>query len=77
MTSARPACTGKRRNMARNISGARARTQPDGKIEVAVAIGADPTTCLAGILPIPPDLDEIMFAGFLRRDPVEMVRAKR
>jgi len=43
------------------------------KIEVAVAIGADPATCLAGILPIPPDLDEMMFAGFLRREPVEMV----
>ncbi len=46
---------------------------PEGRIEVAVAIGADPATCLAGILPIPPDLDEFMFAGFLRREPVEMV----
>ncbi len=46
---------------------------PQGKIEVAVAIGADPVTCLAGILPIPPDLDEMMFAGFLRREPVELV----
>jgi len=46
---------------------------PEGKIEVAVAIGADPVTCLAGILPIPPDLDEMMFAGFLRREPVELV----
>jgi 4-hydroxy-3-polyprenylbenzoate decarboxylase len=45
----------------------------DGRIAVAVAIGADPVTCLAGILPIPPDLDEMMFAGFLRREPVEMV----
>jgi 4-hydroxy-3-polyprenylbenzoate decarboxylase len=45
----------------------------DGRIDVAVAIGADPVTCLAGILPIPPDLDEMMFAGFLRREPVEMV----
>ncbi len=44
-----------------------------GRIEVAVAIGADPVTCLSGILPIPPDLDEMMFAGFLRREPVEMV----
>ncbi|HXN23513.1 MAG TPA: menaquinone biosynthesis decarboxylase [Candidatus Dormibacteraeota bacterium] len=44
-----------------------------GRIEVAVAIGADPVTCLAGVLPIPPDLDEIMFAGFLRREPVELV----
>ena len=44
-----------------------------GRIEVAVAIGADPATCLAGVLPVPPDLDEMMFAGFLRREPVEMV----
>lgn len=44
----------------------------EGKIEVAVAIGADPVTCIAGALPIPPDLDEMMFAGFLRREPVEM-----
>ncbi len=44
-----------------------------GRIEVAVAIGADPMTCLAGVLPIPPDMDEMMFAGFLRREPVEMV----
>jgi 4-hydroxy-3-polyprenylbenzoate decarboxylase len=47
--------------------------QGQGRIDVAVAIGADPVTCLSGILPIPPDLDEMMFAGFLRREPVEMV----
>ena len=46
---------------------------PDGRIPVSVAIGSDPATSLAGMLPIPPDLDEMMFAGFLRRDPVEMV----
>ena len=45
----------------------------EGKLEVAVAIGSDPATCLSGILPIPPDLDEFMFAGFLRREPVEVV----
>jgi 4-hydroxy-3-polyprenylbenzoate decarboxylase len=44
-----------------------------GKMEVAVAIGADPATCLAGVLPVPPDMDEMLFAGFLRREPVEMV----
>jgi 4-hydroxy-3-polyprenylbenzoate decarboxylase len=49
---------------------------PDGRIDVAVAIGSDPMTCLSGILPIPPDLDEMMFAGFLRREPVEMVRCE-
>ncbi len=45
---------------------------PEGRIPVSVAIGADPATALAGMLPIPPDLDEMMFAGFLRREPVEM-----
>lgn len=45
---------------------------PDGRIPVSVVIGADPATALAGMLPIPPDLDEMMFAGFLRREPVEM-----
>ena len=47
-----------------------------GKLEVAVAIGADPATCLAGILPVPPDMDEFLFSGFLRRDPVELVACK-
>ena len=46
---------------------------PVGRIPVSVAIGADPSTALSGMLPIPPDLDEMMFAGFLRREPVEMV----
>ncbi|GAC1666900.1 MAG: menaquinone biosynthesis decarboxylase [Candidatus Acidiferrum sp.] len=54
---------------------ARAAT-PDGRIAVSVAIGADPATSLAGMLPIPPDLDELMFAGFLRREPVEMARCE-
>jgi 4-hydroxy-3-polyprenylbenzoate decarboxylase len=46
---------------------------PEGRIPVSVAIGADPAIALGGILPIPPDLDEMMFSGFLRREPVEMV----
>ena len=46
---------------------------PSGRIPVSVAIGADPATALAGMLPIPPDLDEMMFAGFLRRESVEMI----
>jgi 4-hydroxy-3-polyprenylbenzoate decarboxylase len=52
---------------------ARAARRGEGKIEVAVAIGSDPITAFASILPVPPDLDEFMFAGFLRREPVEMV----
>jgi 4-hydroxy-3-polyprenylbenzoate decarboxylase len=49
---------------------------PQGRIAVSVAIGADPATALAGMLPIPPDLDEMMFAGFLRREPVELVKCQ-
>ena len=49
---------------------------PEGRIPVSVAIGADPATALSGMLPIPPDLDEMMFAGFLRREPVEMVQCE-
>jgi 4-hydroxy-3-polyprenylbenzoate decarboxylase len=57
---------------AEHFRSARARN-PEGKLEVACAIGSDPATCLAGVLPVPPDLDEFVFAGFLRREPVEMV----
>jgi len=49
---------------------------PEGRIPVSVAIGSDPATTLGGILPIPPDLDEMMFSGFLRRDPVELVKCE-
>jgi 4-hydroxy-3-polyprenylbenzoate decarboxylase len=49
---------------------------PDGRIPVSVAIGADPTTTLGGILPIPPDLDEMMFSGFLKRESVELVKCE-
>ncbi len=46
------------------------------RMEVAVAIGADPATMYSAILPLPPDLDEMMIAGFLRNSPVEMVRCQ-
>ena len=44
------------------------------RMEVAVAIGSDPATMYSAILPLPPDLDEMMVAGFLRNSPVEMVK---
>jgi 4-hydroxy-3-polyprenylbenzoate decarboxylase len=47
-----------------------------GRMEVAVAIGSDPATCLSGILPVPPDMDEFLFSGFLRREPVELVACR-
>lgn len=46
------------------------------RLQVAAAIGADPITMLAGILPLPEDLDEFLFAGFLRRQAVELVKCE-
>ena len=46
------------------------------RMDVAVAIGADPVTMFSAILPLPPDLDEMLFAGFMRNKPVEMVKCK-
>ena len=48
----------------------------EGKLEVAVAIGADPATVFCGIVPAPPDVDELLLAGFLRRSPVELVKCE-
>jgi 4-hydroxy-3-polyprenylbenzoate decarboxylase len=48
----------------------------DKRMDIAVAIGADPATMYSAILPLPPDLDEMMIAGFLRAKPVEMVKCE-
>lgn len=47
-----------------------------GRMEVAVALGADPVTMYAASAPLPPIVPEIMFAGFLRQEPVELVKCK-
>jgi len=43
------------------------------RLPVAVALGADPATIYAATAPLPEDLDEIIFAGFLRQEPVDLV----
>jgi 4-hydroxy-3-polyprenylbenzoate decarboxylase len=48
----------------------------DGRIPVAVAIGLDPLTAYSASAPLPHHLDELMLAGFLRGEPVELVRCK-
>jgi 4-hydroxy-3-polyprenylbenzoate decarboxylase len=55
------------------------RLRKEGKatrMEAAVAIGADPAAMYSAILPMPPDIDEMMIAGFLRKKPVEMVKCE-
>lgn len=46
------------------------------RLEVAVAIGLDPATTYAATAPLPRGLDELMLAGLLRGEPVELVPAK-
>lgn len=46
------------------------------RMEVAVAIGADPATTYAATAPLPRGVDEMVLAGFLRQQPVEMVRCR-
>jgi len=45
-------------------------------IEVAVALGGDPALIFSAISPLPPGIDEMLFAGFLRKKPVPLVAAK-
>ncbi len=46
------------------------------RLDVAVALGCDPVTTYAASAPLPKHIDELMLAGFLRGEPVELVRAK-
>jgi 4-hydroxy-3-polyprenylbenzoate decarboxylase len=46
------------------------------RVEVAVALGGDPATIWTGSAPLPPDMDELAVAGFIRQQGVELVKAK-
>ncbi|MBI4595316.1 MAG: menaquinone biosynthesis decarboxylase [Candidatus Tectomicrobia bacterium] len=48
--------------------------QLNQRLEIAVAIGPDPAITYAATAPLPQDIDEMIFASFLRREPVEMVK---
>lgn len=46
------------------------------RMEIAVVIGADPASMYAATCPLPESIDEMLFAGFLRREPVELIRCE-
>ncbi|MEE8267742.1 MAG: menaquinone biosynthesis decarboxylase [Gemmatimonadales bacterium] len=46
------------------------------RMPVAMALGGDPASIYSGSAPLPPTIDEFIFAGFLRKAPVELVKAK-
>jgi 4-hydroxy-3-polyprenylbenzoate decarboxylase len=45
------------------------------RMPVVIAIGADPASVYSASAPLPPTIDEFLFAGFLRRSPVELAGA--
>jgi 4-hydroxy-3-polyprenylbenzoate decarboxylase len=45
------------------------------RMPVAIAMGGDPASIYAASAPLPPNIDEYLFAGFLRRRPVSLVKA--
>jgi 4-hydroxy-3-polyprenylbenzoate decarboxylase len=45
----------------------------DQRLPVAIAFGCDPVVSYAATAPLPSDIDEYLFAGFLRGERVEMV----
>lgn len=53
------------------------RYKHDGKsMPVAVALGCDPVTIFSAVCPLPEEIDELLFAGFLRGEAVEVVKCK-
>lgn len=46
-----------------------------GKMPVSVALGCDPAITYAATAPLPKMIDEMMFAGYLRKLPVKLVKS--
>lgn len=47
-----------------------------GRMPVSVAIGTDPATTYAATAPLPKEIDEMLFAGFLRKSGIDIVKCK-
>jgi 4-hydroxy-3-polyprenylbenzoate decarboxylase len=45
------------------------------KMPVCIALGADPPSMYSASAPLPPTVDEFIFAGFLRKKPVTLTKA--
>jgi 4-hydroxy-3-polyprenylbenzoate decarboxylase len=46
----------------------------EGRMELAVALGLDPISAYSASAPLPKHIDEFMLAGFLRGEPLDLVR---
>ncbi len=45
------------------------------RMPVVIVVGADPASLYAASAPLPPTVDEFLFAGFLRKSPVPLAKA--
>ncbi len=45
------------------------------RMPVVIAVGADPASVYSASAPLPPTIDEFLFAGFLRKNPVSLAKA--
>jgi 4-hydroxy-3-polyprenylbenzoate decarboxylase len=50
------------------------RKEVSGKMELAVCIGGDPALTYAATAPLPDQIDEVLFTGFLRKKGMELVK---
>ncbi len=50
--------------------------KPGNRLPVAVALGCEPEVTYAATAPLPPDIDELLFAGFLKQNPVKITKCK-
>ncbi|CAI8020031.1 Uncharacterized protein AF_0209 [Geodia barretti] len=73
-TGTPPRCTGRPTKSAQHYRASGGLQQE--RMPVAVALGGDPATIWTGSAPIPPDMDEMAVAGFIREEAVELVKAK-
>lgn len=56
--------------------GARHLAKSRAPLQAAAVIGADPAVCFAATLPLPPDMDEMLFAGVLRQEGVKLTKGE-
>ena len=48
--------------------------ETNGRMEIAVSIGGDPALIYAATAPLPDQIDEVLFTGFLRKKALELVK---
>jgi 4-hydroxy-3-polyprenylbenzoate decarboxylase len=53
----------------------RAMAERGERMPVCIVVGADPASVYSAAAPLPPTVDEFLFAGFLRRAPVSLAKA--